>query len=48
MIGGGCPYHFIVQLRVTESLHIDESLVRKIIEQQKPAFSTYELSIINP
>lgn len=47
MIGGGCPYHFIVQLRVTESLHIDESLVRKIIEQQKPAFSTYELSIIS-
>lgn len=48
MIGGGRPYHFIVRLRATESLHIDESLVRKIIEQQKPAFSTYELSIINP
>lgn len=47
MIGGGRPYHFIVRLRATESLHIDESLVQKIIEQQKPAFSTYELSIIN-
>lgn len=46
MIGGGRPYHFIVRLRATESLRIDESLVRKIIEQQKPAFSTYELSII--
>lgn len=48
MIGGGRPYHFIVRLRATELLHIDESLVRKIIEQQKPAFSTYELSITNP
>ncbi len=48
MIGGGRPYHFIVRLCATELLHIDESLVRKIIEQQKPAFSTYELSIKNP
>jgi len=47
MIGGGHPYHFIVRLRPTESLQLDEGLLREIIEQQKPAFSTYELSILS-
>ena len=43
MLGGGRPYHFIVNLRVPESHQIDLNLVREIIEQQKPAFSSYEL-----
>lgn len=46
MIGGGRPYHFIVRLRETQDININESLVQKIIEQQKAAFWTYELSIV--
>ncbi|MBW4505759.1 MAG: phage tail protein [Scytonematopsis contorta HA4267-MV1] len=46
MIGGGRPYHFIVRLHPETSDHnIDEQLIRKIIEQEKPAFCTYELHI---
>jgi len=41
LIGGGRPYHFIVRLRSPEPL--DEPLIRTIIEQEKPAFCTYEL-----
>lgn len=44
MLGGGRPYHFIIHLRLPESHQIDLSLIGEIIEQQKPAFSTYELS----
>ncbi|MEA5540732.1 phage tail protein [Limnoraphis robusta Tam1] len=46
MLGGGRAYHFIVRLRVDFPNQIDEPLVREIIEQYKPAFSTYELNII--
>lgn len=45
VLGGGQPYHFVVQLRRDRSSSIDEQLVRRIIEQEKPAFSTYELFI---
>jgi phage tail-like protein len=45
MIGGGRPYHFIVRLRPDNPGQIDEQLVRHIIEQEKPAFCTYELYI---
>lgn len=41
MVGGGRPYHFVVRLRSPEAL--DEALIRTIIEQEKPAFCTYEL-----
>ncbi|MGV0024900.1 hypothetical protein [Phormidesmis priestleyi] len=47
MLGGGIPYHFIVRLRSDPSTHIDETLVRAIIERQKPAFCTYELQILS-
>ena len=47
IIGGGQPYHFIVTLRPTDATQIDETLVRQIIEQEKPAFCTYELYIIS-
>jgi phage tail-like protein len=46
MLGGGRPYHFIVKLRQDNFPAIDESLVRKVIESQKPAFSTYDLQIV--
>lgn len=45
MIGGGQPYHFIVRLRPEATDQIDESLIRSIIEQYKPAFCTYELIV---
>jgi phage tail-like protein len=45
MIGGGRPYHFIVRLRPENPDQVDEQLVRYIIEQEKPAFCTYELYI---
>jgi phage tail-like protein len=47
IIGGGRPYHFIVTLRPDSGVQIDERLVRHIIEQEKPAFCTYELYIEN-
>jgi phage tail-like protein len=46
MLGGGRPYHFIVKLRQDNFPAIDESLVRQVIESQKPAFSTYDLQIL--
>lgn len=45
ILGGGQPYHFVVRLRPNRSQGLDENLVRRIIEQEKPAFSTYELYI---
>ena len=45
ILGGGRPFHFIVHLRPDSSHQIDESLVRSIIEQEKPAFCTYDLYI---
>ena len=45
IIGGGRPFHFIVTLRPDAGFQVDESLVRYIIDQEKPAFCTYELYI---
>jgi phage tail-like protein len=49
ILGGGRPFHFTVHLRsshlVSQPVLIDESLVRAVIEQEKPAFSTYDLYI---
>ncbi|BAZ50317.1 hypothetical protein NIES4103_29330 [Nostoc sp. NIES-4103] len=45
MLGGGCPYHFIVELHVQQSQQINERLLREIIQRQKPAFCTYDLDI---
>jgi phage tail-like protein len=47
VLGGGRPYHFIVELRPEEPNQINEQLVREVIEEQKPAFSTYELLMAN-
>ncbi|WP_390624670.1 phage tail protein [Anthocerotibacter panamensis] len=43
LLGGGRPYHFIVHLRGASQ--VDEGLVRQILDQEKPAFCTYELYI---
>jgi phage tail-like protein len=45
IIGGGRPFHFIVTLRPDLGVQIDEGLVRYIIEQEKPAFCTYEFYV---
>ncbi|MGF1497336.1 MAG: phage tail protein [Elainellaceae cyanobacterium] len=45
ILGGGQPYHFTVRLRSPQPEQINESLVRELIERQKPAFCTYDLEI---
>jgi len=46
MMGGGRPYHFVVQLYSEDTdTPIDEALVRKVIEREKPPFCTYDLNI---
>lgn len=45
IIGGGRPFHFTVTLRPPADMPLDESLMRTIIEQEKPAFCTYDLAI---
>lgn len=45
VFGGGQRFHFRVILRPPENLLLDESLIRTIIDQERPAFCTYELSI---
>jgi hypothetical protein len=47
---GGHPYYFTVRLQANHSNHlVNETWVRNIrdiIEQQKPAFCTYDLEIL--
>lgn len=45
VLGGGQAYHFVVRLRSKQGTMIHEELIRRIIEQEKPAFCTYELYI---
>lgn len=48
ILGGGRPFHFTVHLRPDYIQQIDEGLVRRVIEQEKPAFCTYDLAIKVP
>jgi phage tail-like protein len=54
VLGGGRPFHFVVRLQALQPLvpdkppPISERLVRMIIDQEKPAFCTYELVISYP
>ena len=48
VLGGGQSYHFVVRLRPNHPNSINEQLIRRIIDQEKPAFCTYELFIQNP
>ena len=45
ILGGGKPFHFKVCLRPLANFPINEALVRTVIEQEKPAFCSYELKI---
>lgn len=45
VLGGVRPFHFTVCLRPDPDRFVDEQLVRTIIEQEKPAFCTYDLLI---
>jgi len=45
ILGGNRPYHFSVRLHPTAELSLDETLIRTIIDQEKPAFSSYDLVI---
>ncbi|HEY9616003.1 MAG TPA: phage tail protein [Microcoleaceae cyanobacterium] len=48
ILGGGRPFYFKVQLRPEYPNQIDEALVRSIIEQETPAFCSYDLWISAP
>ncbi len=43
MLGGGRPYHFTVRLRSSSHQPLDEILIRKIIDIEKPTWCTYDL-----
>ena len=45
ILSGNIPYHFNVRLRPAVDYPLDETLLRSIIEQEKPAFCSYTLSI---
>ncbi|MEM8612438.1 MAG: phage tail protein [Cyanobacteria bacterium P01_H01_bin.105] len=50
-LGGGKAYHFIVILKpdTQDQLDgLDEAALRALIEQEKPAFCTYDLEIVHP
>lgn len=47
-LGGGRAFHFSVVLRpdsADQRVQLDETIIRAIIEQEKPAFCTYDLEI---
>ncbi len=44
-LGGSRPFHFSICLRPEGDYPIDETLVRSIIEQEKPAFCSYDLQV---
>jgi phage tail-like protein len=46
VLGGGRPFHFQVCLRAQPNHVLDEHLIRRIIDQEKPAFCTYDLMIL--
>ncbi|MEM6254117.1 MAG: phage tail protein [Cyanobacteria bacterium P01_D01_bin.156] len=45
VFGGAQRFHFIVVLRPPADITLDQNLVRAIIDQERPAFCTYELYI---
>ncbi|MBT9314530.1 phage tail protein [Leptothoe spongobia] len=48
ILGGSRPCHFSVHLRAPDNYSLDEALIRTIIDQEKPAFSSYDLAIETP
>ena len=48
-LGKESPHHFEVRLRLTPEIpQLDESLIHRLIEQEKPAFCSYDLHIEPP
>ncbi|NMG10096.1 phage tail protein [Brasilonema sp. UFV-L1] len=47
VLAGGRAFHFVVHLRSDRPHSIHEELIRQIIEQEKPAYCTYELFMEN-
>ncbi|MGK7947818.1 MAG: phage tail protein [Xenococcaceae cyanobacterium] len=47
VLGGGRPYHFTIRLRSTPENPLDETLIRQIIETEKPTWCTYQLTVIS-
>ena len=47
VFGGGQGFHFVVVLRPPTHIPVNETLVRAIIDQERPAFCTYEV-YLNP
>jgi len=50
-LGGGRAFHFAVLLRPDDAIQfaqLDEAMIRAVIEQEKPAFCTYDLAIAQP
>lgn len=45
VFGGSQGFHFVVTLRPPADASVNETLVRAIIDQERPAFCTYELFI---
>lgn len=45
IVGGGRPYHFIVRLRSPQPETLNQDLIQSIINQEKPAFCSYDLYI---
>ncbi len=43
VLGGGRPYHFTVRLRSIPNQSLDENLIGKIIDAEKPIWCTYDL-----
>jgi phage tail-like protein len=48
LLGGGRPYHFVVRLREQFANQVDPILVRRILDQEKPAHCTWDLAIEAP
>ncbi|MEO0984702.1 MAG: phage tail protein [Cyanobacteria bacterium J06639_14] len=46
IVGGTKPFHFHVLLRQPPGFDLDESLIRQTIEHEKPAFCSYDLTIL--
>ena len=46
IVGGTNPFHFNVVLRQRPGVDLDETLIRRTIEREKPAFCTYGLTIL--
>jgi phage tail-like protein len=48
-LGGGRPFHFSIDLRASlnhPSDRLNEAILHRLIEQEKPVFCTYDLTII--